>query len=270
MRIFVTGATGFVGGYIADYFKSQREHQVFKHSRGLNIDFCYKSSDADVVIHCAAAAGPWHSTENIIRDNILFTQELIQLAKEFPPKLFVFISSVSIYGDMRDHVWVDETYKPIDPSTYGLSKLLGERMLTESELTAISFRCPGIVGPKCTGKNWPVRLAREILEEKKVCLFNAKSRFNSVIHVEDICKAVEVFSNNSEFKEHRIVNLCATHPVQIRVAAQALANGLGRELKYKSVDSKIRSHLFDSEIASDISMSVTDTMFRFGQEFRNV
>lgn len=269
MNILVTGANGFVGKYVHDYFKS-KDHRLYQHCRGANLRFDIMACDPDVIIHCAAAAGPWHSTKNIIRDNILFTQELLELAKEFPPKLFIFMSSVSVYGDTRNSSWVSEKHKSVDPSTYGLSKLICERMLTESKIPAISLRCPGIVGPKCTGRNWPVRLAREILAKKEVSLFGPSSKFNSVVHVEDICETIEYFIEHAP-KDHKIYNLCAEYPMRIKDAALILAEGLNRKLKYKLVSGKSSSSLFDSAI-TDCGvrlMSVEETMFRFGQEFAN-
>lgn len=269
MNILATGANGFVGNYVAEYFKS-REHRICKHHRGSNLKLMYDLSDPDVIIHCAAAAGPWHAIDDIIRDNILFTQELLQLAKEFPPKLFIFMSSVSVYGDVKNSHWIYEDHKSLSPSVYGLSKILGEKMLREAKFPSVSLRCPGIVGPKCTGRNWPVRLAKDILKKKEVSLFNADSKFNSVIHVEDICKTIEALLG-FEVKEHRIYNLCAEYPIKIKDAALALAKGLDKKLKYKLVAGKNSSNLFDSSI-SDLGvnlMSVEETMFRFGQEFAN-
>ena len=86
MRIFITGASGFIGGAIAEAMAS--DHEVFAMSRSDKSDLRVKELGAtpvrcdlatlapndlpvcDVAIHCAARVEPWGTREDFWHANV--------------------------------------------------------------------------------------------------------------------------------------------------------------------------------------------------------
>lgn len=250
MKILVTGANGFVGRNVVSYLSNRTHHLIYVATRETLPTLRY----IDAVVHCAAAAGPWHSTLDIVRDNINYTNYLLE---SLDTRKFIFISSVMATGD----------------STYGMSKLICERLIEDSKIPAISLRCPGIVGPNCTGRNWAARTMREIKADKEVVLYNVGGKFNSVLHVEDLARTINCLVDQ-DFTEHTVVTLTAKNPIPVGIAAQALAKGLGKlEYKHRIVSCDAPVAVYDDEshrLNLDFELhTVVQTMCQFGLESRN-
>lgn len=180
-RIFVTGATGFIGGAVA-----RRLHAIGAHvlalarnpARGerlaqLGIELvrgdvtdadrmrAILTQDVKVVMHIAAWLGGrnTHLAEAV---NVQATRSLAEHSAAVGVDRFVFTSSVSVYGPMGDQD-VDES-TPLRPygDPYGDSKIRAEAALREVGARtglAITIVRPGMVyGPESPG--WTVRVAR--------------------------------------------------------------------------------------------------------------
>jgi nucleoside-diphosphate-sugar epimerase len=179
-RIFVTGATGFIGGAVA-----RRLHAIGAHvlalardpARGerlaqLGIEIMHGdvtdaarmqailAQDVQVVMHIAAWLGG-RDTRLAETVNVQATRDLAERSAVLGVERFVFTSSVSVYGPMGDSD-VDESaaLRPYgDP--YGDSKIRAEAALrevgTRTSLPIVIVR-PGMVyGPESPG--WTVRVA---------------------------------------------------------------------------------------------------------------
>ncbi len=115
MKILVTGATGFVGGHVAEEL-TKRGHQVVTIARSSSdTAFLNKLGVAivpgdltdvtaqeqaiagvDAVIHCAAKVGEWGAIEPYRKVNVEATESLIRLASKQGVKRFVFVSSLGV------------------------------------------------------------------------------------------------------------------------------------------------------------------------------
>lgn len=169
MKVFVTGASGFVGGHLCEQLIKDA-HEVFgliRNPKDKNYsfqviqgdlskesieDFISKlPEDLDAVIH---TAGIVHSFNKNIFDQVNFqgTVDLEQALKKRYDKLhFVFISSLAAVGpSVKDNPHTEET--PLSPpSLYGKSKKKAEEYLKKElpkdwKLTLI--RPPMVIGPK--------------------------------------------------------------------------------------------------------------------------
>jgi UDP-glucuronate 4-epimerase len=88
-------------------------------------------AQCDVIFHLAAEPGvrpSWGERfELYVRNNVLATQHLLEAAKAWPEKRFVYASSSSIYGDAEKLPTPEElTPKPVSP--YGMTKLAAEHL----------------------------------------------------------------------------------------------------------------------------------------------
>jgi nucleoside-diphosphate-sugar epimerase len=155
MKIFVTGASGFIGGAIAkrlapDHFVlgMARDAAAVKKVTALGVRAISCSltnisaahmQHVDVVIHCAAFVEPWGTWQDFYEANVVGTQNVLQAAKEAKVPRFIHIGTEAalFYGqDMND---IDETYPypPKSPYYYSESKKQAEIKVLEANETGV-------------------------------------------------------------------------------------------------------------------------------------
>jgi nucleoside-diphosphate-sugar epimerase len=129
-RYLITGATGFVGGHLAEACAARglavstiarpASDTALLERLGVTIhkgdltdrDVVRTALDgADVVVHCAAKVGDWGPVEDYRTVNVDALEGLLQACKGRPLQRFVQMSSLGVYA-ARHHYGTDETVKP--------------------------------------------------------------------------------------------------------------------------------------------------------------
>ena len=166
----VTGASGFVGSHVVDELlregarvrclvrsTSSRRWLEGKPVEYADGDVCQREgldaavAGADWIVH---AAGLTHapSAAGFHRANVLGTETLLAAALDArpSPRRFVYISSQAAAGPSRDAGPVTEAGTPAPVSTYGGSKLGGERLVMRAadRLPVATIRPPTVYGPR--------------------------------------------------------------------------------------------------------------------------
>ena len=205
MHVIVTGLPGFAGSFVAGSCLDRGwqvtgiSRRPLQSSNPVSERTGFHSIVADIagmdrlplgvdaVIH-AAASLPFRgcSSAQLLRDNVLATQRLADLAVDAGVRTFVFFSSTSVFGREHRGIVSDRT-APIAPDVYGMSKSLCEQLLSEQtdRIASVCFRLPGIVGPGA-GQNWIATVMKTILRGQKVEMFNPQAEFNSAVHIDDV------------------------------------------------------------------------------------
>lgn len=163
MNILVTGSTGFLGEIVVKKLNSLNVKTLSRKRAIYNIDISKQSVEFkekfDLVIHAAGKAHSVPKTEyekqEFYEVNVVGSQNLLKgLAKSGIPKYFVFISSVSVYGQDFGR-GIDEISPLAAEDSYGLSKIESERIVLNwckrNNVVCTILRLPLIVGPNPPG-----------------------------------------------------------------------------------------------------------------------
>lgn len=179
-KILVTGANGFLGELI---FKELSDvNFLFSLSRTygdykvlLEKEIPVFNQNFDLVIHAAGKAHSIPRTEEEKKQfydiNVIGSYNLLKgLEKIGVPKKFVFISSVSVYGQ-ESGKGIDEEFPLLAKDPYGLSKIEAEMLVTEwcKEHNVV---CTILRLPLLVGKNPPGNLGAMVKAIEKGYYFN--------------------------------------------------------------------------------------------------
>ncbi len=179
MRILVTGASGFIGSFIVSE-GLRRGHDVWAGVRESS-SRAYLSDPAthfatlnlgdpvqlrrqlralreqmggkwDYVIH-AAGATKSATRDGFFRTNLHGTRHLVEAlrAEQMMPERLVFVSSLSIFGAIREHDYspILATDTPRPNTAYGESKLAAEQWLAaQADVPWVVLRPTGVYGPR--------------------------------------------------------------------------------------------------------------------------
>lgn len=131
-NLLLTGSSGFIGNYFKNNYADKYSIKTFSFR---NDDFeSLQVEDIDIVVHLSALVHQMGgaSKEEYEKVNITQTIDLAKKAKASGVKQFVIMSTVKVYGEESDSVYVETSIcKPQDD--YGKSKLRAEKELQKLE-----------------------------------------------------------------------------------------------------------------------------------------
>jgi nucleoside-diphosphate-sugar epimerase len=233
--LLFTGSGGFLGSNILPFLKSI--YNVFTVGRkytdmllDLSCDIPKIRQDFDIVLHAAGKAHTIpHSREDskkFYKINYQGTKNLcIGLEKTSLPKIFIFISSVAVYGCEYGEL-ITEDY-PLKPETpYGKSKKQAEEYLLEwcyKKNISLTILRPSLLA----GKNPPGNLGamiKGISNGKYVSIAGGKVK-KSIAMVDDIGRLIPLCENSPG-----IFNLCDDYNPTFRELEQVIARQLNKPL----------------------------------------
>lgn len=201
-QVLLTGAEGFLGRII--YTTSKEKFRITTLSRSTDNPICCDLSTQTfrpnkrfaVVIHCAGRAHsiPYTTQEEeaFFQDNVEGTKNLLRSLLAFGslPSLFIFTSSVAVYG-LQEGELIDEEH-PTNPQTpYARSKALAEKAVRDwceqNSVNWIILRLPLVVGPNPPGNLGTLRKA---IGQRKYFRIVGNPARKSMVLAEDIGRLV--------------------------------------------------------------------------------
>jgi nucleoside-diphosphate-sugar epimerase len=241
----VTGAGGFLGGHIArrlakagfEVLAATRNSPVeppaspaaARRFRIIAMDLAGGTPPpaCAAIVHTAATSA-WTgiSVDRMLTDNVLATQALVRHALAGNASAFVFFSSMSAFGAIRASV-LTEAEPSVDVDAYGLTKLLGEKLLQEAAgaLPSLSIRLPAVIG-RGAKRNWPSEALRKLKAGEPLDYFNPEAPFNNAVHERDIA-ALVVRALQRGLSGAEMVVVGAAGQTTIAQAVQALVDATG-------------------------------------------
>jgi len=182
MKVLVTGGAGFIGSHVVDSLVARGESVAViddfndfydpRIKRGnLNnapieiytadisdrdaVNRVVQSERPEIIVHLAARAGVRPSVqcpELYLKTNIFGTFNLLEAAKNFDVKKFVFASSSSVYGATRQVPFREDQVLVQTLSPYASSKLAGEHLCSNYAylygLKVVCLRFFTVYGPR--------------------------------------------------------------------------------------------------------------------------
>jgi nucleoside-diphosphate-sugar epimerase len=240
MRVLVTGGAGYVGSTLVPMLLSDGHrvrvvdallhggesllgfvgHPDFEFVRGDVTDAAVirgAVTGMDAVVHLAAIVGDpacARQPERARSVNLDASQALLESARTERVRRFIFASTCSNYGRMKDpSSYVDETSELAPVSLYAETKVAFERMLlAERDLCATPLRFATIYGvsPRMRFDLTVNEFTMEMLTKGRLVIFGEQF-WRPYIHVRDAARALAmVLSAEEEAVAGRVFNVGAT------------------------------------------------------------
>ncbi len=283
-NILITGSAGFIGFHLTkllleknyniigidaltDYYdvKLKKERlKILKKSKNFHffkiklenktqINKIFKRYRPVGIIHLAAQAGVRHSIEHpedYISTNIIGTFNILESCRNFKPKHILIASTSSVYG-ANDKIPFKETDKADDQvSIYAATKksteVLGHSYSYNFSLPITFFRFFTVYGPWGRPDMALFLFTKNILENKKINVFNYGKMYRDYTYVEDLVKSIQLLINKppkivkrnkingdsiSPVAPFRIINIGNSKKVQLIEFIKILEKELGKKAK---------------------------------------
>ena len=212
MKILITGASGFIGSFIVEEAlkrgfetwaairkSSSKEWLQDERIRFIELNLSSKAQlveqlrgqDFDYVVHAAGVTKCLNKAD-FHRINTEGTKNLVEalLEVEMPLKRFVFVSSLSIFGAIKEqqpYEAIRESDTPQPNTAYGRSKLAAEQYLEKKKgLPYIILRPTGVYGPR--EKDYFI-MAKSIQQHSDFAV-GYKRQDITFVYVKDVVQAV--------------------------------------------------------------------------------
>ena len=261
-RILLTGCSGFIGTNFLQYVFSHhlpfevigvdKNYCSFQHPTFI---FLHKSvqeltesdiSGCSIILHLAARTGVRQSTaeaEDYLKQNVLATTHLLELAVKTKVQQFFFASSSSVYGDQPGQ---SETDIPISPlackSFYALTKQQCE-VITHYYSQQFGLQCIGlrfftVYGPSPRTDMLIGKIIDSAKRSEDVCFFgNPKETFRSFTYVDDVVECILKLIEKESLSSWSVWNIGNSNSVSCQVVLDCLTDtlqqyGLTYSVKY--------------------------------------
>jgi len=212
MKIFITGASGFVGGaFVKAYAKT---HDITAMSRSEKSDAAIRALGAtpvraalgevkteqlkgfDAVVHCAAHVEEWGPWEDYWRINVDGTKELLVAAKGADVKRFVHIGTEAALFHGQHMRNVDERY-PLSlnsPYPYARTKAHAEKAVREANdsnagFTTIVVRPRFVWGP---GDQTILPVVKDMVEKGQFAWIDGGRNKTSTTYIGNLTHAMNL------------------------------------------------------------------------------
>lgn len=202
MKIFITGATGFVGRNLVDYY-AQRGHEVYAFRRDEALRECLENFKPDAIINSAAEI---YDPEHMFVPNIVMVQSILEYVHNCEQHCrLIQIGSSSEYGP-TDHATAEDTLlKPVDfyQATKGAATLLCQGWARLHNLPVWIVRPYSVYGPGERGHRLFPRLYRAFNYNEPMTLYQG---YHDFIYINDFVRGIDLVLQEWDLLPGDIIN----------------------------------------------------------------
>ena len=266
-NILVTGGAGFIGSHLVDrliaegdwlvtvvddlndfYSPETKRSNIAAHVGGTDYKFVecdirnaatlravFEEGGFNVIVHLAARAGVRPSLKEpklYVETNINGTMNLLELAREFGVKQFVFGSSSSVYGINSKVPFSedDRIFQPISP--YAATKAAGELLChTYShlyDLRTVGLRFFTVYGARQRPDLAIHKFTKLITEGRPIQVFGDGSTRRDYTYIDDIIQGVRA-SIDYNASMHEVFNFGESETTELSRLIELIENALGKK-----------------------------------------
>jgi dihydroflavonol-4-reductase len=246
MKIFMTGATGLVGSFLAEALL-QKNHKVrclvrkesnLRWIADLDVDCFYGSlfdkeslkngiEDCEIIIHVAGVTKA-RTEADYFNANFEGTRNLIDVCLQNSEniKKFVNISSQTVVGPSPTIIPIDETYDPKPLTFYAKSKLAAEQYVMEQKkkIPVVNLRPSGVYGPRDTD----ILEFFKIVNKGIIPQLGGVDKYLSLIHVHELARGI-IMAMGSAKAKGKTYFLADEQPYSWKEVSDATLRVLGKK-----------------------------------------
>jgi UDP-glucuronate 4-epimerase len=283
MNILITGVAGFIGFSLADdllnnnkkakifgidnfddyYSRKIKDLRVKKLKKFKNFKFYkidirnrksvfnfFKNKKFIYIINLAAQAGVRFSQEQpkkYLDVNIFGFINIIDASLANPPKLFVYASSSSVYGDAKN-LPVNENFKlnPINvyAATKSINEIIAKFYTNFYKLNFVGLRYFTVYGEWGRPDMFLFKLYKSFHLKKYFYLNNSGDHRRDFTYIKDAINITKriIFNKNSLQTDHKIFNICSNKPIKIKSIIDFFSKNIGvikvKKIKRNKLDVK--------------------------------
>ena len=202
MKIFITGATGFVGQNLAQYYTA-RGHEVYAFRRDEALRDCLEQFEPDAIINSAAEI---YNPEHMFVPNIVMVQSILEYVRDCEQHCrLIQIGSSSEYGPTNHATAEDTLLKPVDfyQATKGAATLLCQGWARLHKLPIWIVRPYSVYGPGERPHRLFPRLYRAFTNNEPMTLYQGQHDF---IYINDFVRGIDLVLQEWDLDYGEIVN----------------------------------------------------------------
>ncbi len=255
-HVFITGATGFLGGYVVNEFQQAgysvvatgrnaarlKELETERvHPIALDLDqLSGYHEPLETVVHVAALSSPWGVWRDFQKHNVDGTQHVIDACLANGAKRLVYVSSPSIYSGRSHRLGIREA--EVDPNNnlnyYIRSKIMAEKLVRQAQargLETVIIRPRGLfgVGDKS--------IFPRLLQANKrlgIPLFDNGDNLIDITCVENVALGLRLAAE-SPVVSGRVYNLTNGEPRRFKQVLDEVFAAIGETPRYRPMNASM-------------------------------
>lgn len=257
--ILVTGVAGFIGSKVAEFLIKQGGTVVGVDNLSLGnianlpqgvifenlnlgdthlVNSLDKYGKFDAIYHIAGQSGGEPSYDDPVEDlnsNTASTLNLLSLATKSPDCVFVYASTVSVYGENGKTHQQQETDECKPKSFYGVGKLASEHYLRiyaeQYGLRTRALRLFNIYGPGQSLDNMRQGMVSiflsQALRQSEITVKGSGDRYRDFVYIDDAVKAFYQAAKHSS-PGHFTVNISTGIPTSVSALCSLISTEFGQ------------------------------------------
>ncbi|NIJ51574.1 NAD-dependent epimerase/dehydratase family protein [Dyadobacter arcticus] len=293
-KIFLTGASGFIGSHLAEFFIGQGFQLMGLKRHTSDLWRCEEFADQitwiteetleenlltfkpDIIIHLAWSGISASDRENwhLQFSNLQLIIDLTRIGKLISVKKFVAFGSQAEYGNIEGRV--DETIHPIPKNAYAVAKLAAQKTVEifceQNDIQWYWLRIYSVFGPK-EDKKWFVPMIIDHLLNDLPCNLTRCEQQYDYLYVKDLAKMVLTVINSND-NHSGVYNLSSNQSRSLRSLITEINDIIGSKsvlsfgaLPYRQNqsmhiegNSDLYNHVFGAFTGYDMRASLIETI----------